>query len=132
MIWVCIYDLLLNIYLFRTENFINIYYDTNSQVIVEKNYKIVSPKQKYIKMKPTDGLTNLTLEELHARKQRLKGTIIGLGLVMGVAVAIILYMVVKKGNYGLLAVGFTSFIALMPGVIALNNINEEIKARKAA
>lgn len=83
-------------------------------------------------MKATDDLTHFTSEELYARKQKLKGAIIGLGLVMGVAVAIILYVVIKKGNYGLLAVGFTSFITLMPSVIALNKINEEIKARQAA
>lgn len=81
----------------------------------------------------SEDLTQLTLEELHARKNKLKGTIIGLGLVMGVAVAIILYVVVvKKGNYGLLAVGLTSFITLMPIVIVLNKINEEIRARNAA
>ncbi|MBC6697755.1 hypothetical protein [Hymenobacter sp. BT190] len=80
----------------------------------------------------SEDLTQLTLEELRARKNKLKGTIIGLGLVMGVAVAIILYVVVKKGNYGLLVVGLTSFITLMPSVIALNNINDEIRARNAA
>jgi hypothetical protein len=82
-------------------------------------------------MKPTDDLTNLTLEELYARKQKLKGAIIGLGLVMGLALAILIYLATKKGNYGLLAVGLTLFITLTPSVIALNKINEEIKSRRA-
>jgi VIT1/CCC1 family predicted Fe2+/Mn2+ transporter len=79
----------------------------------------------------SSDLTQLTLEELQVRKDKLKGIIIGLGLVMGVALAIILYLVLKNGSYALLVVGITAFITLMPGVVTLNKVNEEIKSRTA-
>ncbi|MBD2715761.1 hypothetical protein KBK19_12015 [Microvirga sp. STR05] len=83
-------------------------------------------------MKAPQDLTQLTIEELYARKQKLQGAIIGLGIVMGVALAIILYVVIlKKRSYGLLVVGSAAFVTLMPGVVAYNQIREELKRRQA-
>jgi hypothetical protein len=83
-------------------------------------------------MKPNEELAQLTLEELYKRKQKLKSAIVGLGLVMGASLAIIIYLVIKNKSYGLLAVGLTTFITLMPSIIALNSVNEEIKSRNSA
>lgn len=51
---------------------------------------------------------------------------------MSVSLAIIIYLVIKSGTYGLLAISLTTFITLMPSIVALNKINEELRARKAA
>ncbi|WBA41926.1 hypothetical protein [Hymenobacter canadensis] len=74
-------------------------------------------------------LAQLSLAELHSRKNKLKGAIIGLGIVMVVALIIVLYVVLHNKMYALLATLPAMFLSLMPSVIVLNKINREIHAR---
>ena len=83
-------------------------------------------------MKATKQLNELTVDELYARKQKLRGALTGLGIVMLVALAVLGYAVGKSQSYSLLAVTPAMFLGLLPAILALNKVNEEIKARKAA
>lgn len=75
-------------------------------------------------------LSQLSLAELHSRKNKLKGAIIGLGIVMVAALAIVLYIVLHKKMVALLATLPAMFLSLMPSVIVLNKINTELKSRQ--
>lgn len=80
-------------------------------------------------MKEKTKLSELTLEELQSRKNKTKSAIIGLGIVMFVAVATLIYLAISNKNYALIAVGMGSLISLLPSVIVLNQIETEIKSR---
>jgi hypothetical protein len=80
-------------------------------------------------MKENAKLSELTLEELQARKNKTKSAIIGLGIVMTIAVATLIYLAIRNKNYALIAVGMGSIISLLPSVIVLKQIEDEIKSR---
>ncbi|MEA5461041.1 hypothetical protein VB796_18410 [Arcicella sp. LKC2W] len=77
----------------------------------------------------TKKLSELTLEELQAKKKTLKGAIIGLGIVMVVAVATLVYLAIKTGNFVLIAGAMGCGITLLPSIIMVNQMNNEIKSR---
>ncbi|WBO84929.1 hypothetical protein [Hymenobacter yonginensis] len=74
-------------------------------------------------------LAQLALAELHSRKNKLKGAIIGLGIVMVVALVMVLYAAINSKKYALLATLPAMFLSLLPSVIVLSKINKEIAAR---
>ena len=80
-------------------------------------------------MKQSDDLKNLSVEELHEKKKKLKGMIIGIAIPMALAFIALIYLAVKNKNYALIAVAIGCSITLLPGFIVLNGINNEIKNR---
>jgi hypothetical protein len=75
-------------------------------------------------------LEELTLEELHSQRNKIKGALTGLGIIMLILCALIIYLAVKSGNYALIAVGSGSLITLLPIMASLGTINKEIKKRE--
>jgi hypothetical protein len=75
-------------------------------------------------------LTELTLEELQAKKKQLKGIAIGLGSVMLVVSILLIYLGLKSKNYGSITVALFCSITLLPMFTSLNQINSEIKSRE--
>lgn len=81
-------------------------------------------------MKENNKLAELTLEELLIKQKKAKGAVIGLGIVMAIALATLIYLATKSKNYALLAVAGGSGLTLLPSIIALKQIETEIKSRK--
>ena len=83
-----------------------------------------------IEMKKAIPLNELSVEELYKKKQSIKGALIGLGLVMLAAFAILLYLVfTAKTPKVLAAIPISCALALLPAFISLGQINIEIKNR---
>lgn len=76
-------------------------------------------------------LSELTLEELQEKEKKMKGAVIGLGIVMAMACFALFYLAVKNRNYSLITVGIGSSITLLPTFMALNQISNEIKSRNS-
>jgi O-antigen/teichoic acid export membrane protein len=81
-------------------------------------------------MKENKKLTDLSLEELHAKKKTLKGATIGLGIVMLIACATLIYLGIKNKNYSLITVAICCSITLLPSISSISQINTEIKKRE--
>lgn len=77
----------------------------------------------------TNKLSELTLEELHKEKKTLKGVLIAFSIVMLIACAGLLYLIIKKQNFALIAVIPGCMLTLLPTFIRLGQINTEIKSR---
>jgi hypothetical protein len=75
-------------------------------------------------------LSELTLEELEAKKKHLKGAAIGLGSVMAIASILLIYLGMKTKNYALIAVAIGCSVAFLPMFASLGQINSEIKSRE--
>ncbi|WP_293305351.1 hypothetical protein [Pedobacter sp. UBA5917] len=83
-------------------------------------------------MKKVIPLTELSIEELYKKKQTIKGALIGLGVVMLAAFAVLLYLVVTaKTPKALAAIPISCMLALLPAFISLGQINTEIKNRNS-
>lgn len=80
-------------------------------------------------MTKNKNLSELTLNELHAEKNKSKGILIGLGIVMIIACAILVFVAIKSKNYALIAVACGCFITLLPMMTRLGEIEKEIKNR---
>jgi CDP-diglyceride synthetase len=76
-------------------------------------------------------LSELTIEELNAKKKTLKAAAIGLGIVMLVACLALVYLALKSNNYALIVIAICCSITLLPSFIALSLINKEIKSRNS-
>ena len=75
-------------------------------------------------------LSELTLNELYAEKKKIKGILMGFGIVMIIACIILIAVAVKSKNYALIAVASGSFITLLPITTRLGQIDKEIKTRE--
>jgi hypothetical protein len=73
---------------------------------------------------------NLSLEELKAKRQKMKSTLIGLSIPMTIALIALIYLSTKNNNTALLAVGICSYITLIPSYMALKKVDEEILGRE--
>jgi hypothetical protein len=82
-------------------------------------------------MRQNSKLAELTLAELQKKKKTIKSAIIGLGIVILMAVATLIYFTIKNQNYAFLGVAFGSLISLLPSVIFLSQIEAEIKSRNS-
>lgn len=76
------------------------------------------------------NLSELTLNELYAEKRKSKSVLTGLGIVMLILCAILVFAAVKSKNYALIAVACGSFITLLPMTTRLTQIDAEIKNRE--
>lgn len=77
-------------------------------------------------------ITDQTLTSLIKQKNLLKGAAIGLTIVIIIAFAITLYVAIQKKNFALVAVTPASLITLLPILMRLRQINNQIKSRKMA
>ena len=75
-------------------------------------------------------LSELTLNELYTEKKKIKGILMGFGIVMIIACIILIAVAVKSKNYALIAVASGSFITLLPITTRLGQIDKEIKTRE--
>lgn len=83
-------------------------------------------------MKTNHKLSELPMEKLLARKKTMMGGAIGLGLVMLIACAILLYLSFQEKNLRILTVASTvSVISYLPSMINLGLVNKEIKLRNS-
>lgn len=74
-------------------------------------------------------LSDLSLEEIQLKKKKLQGIVIGLGSVMLIACATLIYLAISNKNYGLIMVSFACLISMMPSLIVISQYNKEIKSR---
>ncbi|MCY1229074.1 hypothetical protein D3C87_204750 [compost metagenome] len=79
----------------------------------------------------TNKLSELTLEELHKEKNKLKGVVIGFGIVMLLACGGLLFLIIKNQNFALFAVIPGCMLTLLPSFIRLGQLNTEIKSRNS-
>jgi len=93
--------------------------------------KNIKPINQNNQMKENNKLAELTLEELLIKQKKAKGAVIGLGIVMAIALITLIYLAIKSKNYVLLAVAGGSGLTFLPSIIALKQIETEIKSRKS-
>ena len=74
-------------------------------------------------------LSELSLTELNKQKKQLSGLLIGSAIVMLFLFGALLYLIVKKQNYVLLAVIPCCMLTWLPVAIKLSQLNTEIKLR---
>lgn len=73
----------------------------------------------------------MTLDQLIAYKKKMKGVLIGLGIVMLVAEAVLLYVIFTTDRMGSLTmVALSTILCFMPAVISYSQIDKEIKSRE--
>lgn len=71
----------------------------------------------------------LTLEQLYAPKKKVQGITIGIAILLLIAFCILFYLAVSTKKFALLTPAIGSFITLLPTLIVLTQINQEIKSR---
>ncbi|MEA5428431.1 hypothetical protein [Arcicella lustrica] len=98
---------------------------------IEMFKKSIKPINQNNQMKENNKLAELTLEELLIKQKKAKGAVIGLGIVMAIALITLIYLAIKSKNYVLLAVAGGSGLTFLPSIIALKQIETEIKSRKS-
>ena len=74
-------------------------------------------------------LSELSLTELNKQKKQLSGLLIGGAIVMLFLFGALLYLIVKKQNFVLLAVIPGCMLTWLPVAIKLSQLNTEIKLR---
>jgi hypothetical protein len=74
-------------------------------------------------------LSELSLAELNKQKKQLSGLLIGGAIVMLFLFGALLYLIVKKQNFVLLAVIPGCMLTWLPVAIKLSQLNTEIKLR---
>jgi len=76
-------------------------------------------------------LSELSLAELNKQKKQLSGLLIGGAIVMLFLFGALLYLIVKKQNFVLLAVIPGCMLTWLPVAIKLSQLNTEIKLRRS-
>jgi len=83
-------------------------------------------------MKKETSISAIPVEELYKKKKSLQDALLGLGLVLLVATAIIVYLAFSSNMPKvLMIVPFCSSLTLLPAFISLSQINTELKNRNA-
>ena len=90
--------------------------------LVSRNFKQTLRKKSMTKNKK---LSELTLNELYAEKKKIKGILMGFGIVMIIACIILIAVAVKSKNYALIAVASGSFITLLPIMTRLGQLTRK-------
>lgn len=73
----------------------------------------------------------LTLEQLYAQKKKIQSITIAIALLLIVAFCILFYFAISTKKFVLIAPAIGSFMTLLPTLIILIQINEEIKYRNS-
>lgn len=81
-------------------------------------------------MKNKRNLSELTLDELHTEKNKRQKVTTVLGSMMLLICGLLVFMAVKNKNYTLLPIAIGSLITLMPSLMYLSKVAEEIKKRQ--
>jgi hypothetical protein len=82
-------------------------------------------------MRAKNKLSEMTLEQLHEHKNKMKGVLVGLGIVMLVAESVLLYVLfTTKGSGHLAIIALSTFICFIPAIINYSQIDKEIKSRQ--
>lgn len=76
-------------------------------------------------------LSELSLTELNKQKKQLSGLLLGFTIVMLFLFGALLYLILKKQNFVLLAVIPGCALTLLPAAIKLSQVNAEIKLRSS-
>ena len=76
-------------------------------------------------------LSELSLAELNKQKKQLSGLLIGGAIVMLFLFGALLYLIIKKQNFVLLAVIPGCMLTWLPVAIKLSQLNTEIKLRRS-
>jgi divalent metal cation (Fe/Co/Zn/Cd) transporter len=82
-------------------------------------------------MKENNKLAAFSTEELQNKYKKSKAAVIGLGIVMLFALITLIYLAITGPNYSLLAVAIGCSMAFLPSIIALKQMEKEIKSRKS-
>ncbi|WP_143019845.1 hypothetical protein [Niabella drilacis] len=91
-------------------------------------FEVRDLKSMFMAQKP---LSESTIEELNKQRSTIKGLMIAFGLLWVLLLALNVYLLVSgKTNFGLLAVLSALFPIMIPMLISLNKINEELKLRR--
>ncbi|UEG51707.1 hypothetical protein LLH06_12100 [Mucilaginibacter daejeonensis] len=81
-------------------------------------------------MQKRKALTELTLQELQDRKQRSKGVLIGLGLVMLLACGTLIYLAIRvEKGAPFIAIASGCAMMFLPMIAYKNQLDTEIKKR---
>lgn len=76
-------------------------------------------------------LSELSLSELNKQKKQLSNLLIASVIVMVMLLAVLLYLIIKRQNFVLVAVIPGCMLAWLPVVIRLSQVNAEIKLRSS-
>lgn len=76
-----------------------------------------------------DKPEDLSTEDLHKQKKTLTGVLTGFGVVMLIAYCILIYLMIKNGNFILFTLLPLGIVTLLPATIRLSQINTELKKR---
>ena len=82
-------------------------------------------------MKQNNKLSELPLEALLVKQQKLKGAVIGIAIVMLMTCITLIYLAVTTKSYGLSTISICCLITLLPSFMALSQLNTEIKSQKS-
>lgn len=77
----------------------------------------------------TNKLSDLSLEEIQTKKKKLQGVVIGLGIVLLVACATLIYLAFQNKNYSLIPIAIACLLTMVPSIIVLGQCIKEIKSR---
>jgi membrane protein YdbS with pleckstrin-like domain len=73
----------------------------------------------------------LTLEQLYTQKKKLQSITIALAILLLIAFCVLLYFVLSTKKFVLIVPAISSFMTLLPTLIILTQINQEIKQRNS-
>ena len=74
-------------------------------------------------------VTELTIKELNRQKDVVTGIMLGAGVVLLFIAGYALYMIFQEGEYYMFLTILGCILSILPGFIALNEINKEMKRR---
>ncbi len=80
-------------------------------------------------MSKPEEFKNLTTAELLQKRDKTKTIVSVLAGFMGVALIVLIYTVIKTKNYAFLGVAVGSSLTMLPLVMRLKAINDELKQR---
>jgi uncharacterized membrane protein YhdT len=73
----------------------------------------------------------LTLEQLYVQRKKLQSITIALAILLLIAFCVLLYFVLSTKKFVLIVPAISSFMTLLPTLIILTQINQEIKQRNS-
>lgn len=73
----------------------------------------------------------LTLEQLYAQRKKLQSITIAIALLLLIAFCVLFYLALSTKKFVLIAPAIGSFMAVLPTLIILTQINQEIKYRNS-
>lgn len=80
-------------------------------------------------MKKIDEFKSMSTGELTEKRKKLKKTNSIIGSIMGVAFIFLIFVAIKTKNYAFIGIVSGASFTLLPGIIQLKEINNELKER---